>query len=74
MLGIKKYTDKMNNAAIQLTIDRHYFKLMNITIDHKTMLRKVDLFEKPHVITNWIHEITMNRVQTGNAIGKLRKK
>lgn len=73
MLGIKKYTDKMNQAAIQLTIDAYYFKVDNIAIHHKRILRKVELFEQPHVITNWINKEMLNRWETKRIIDKLRK-
>ena len=73
MLGIKRYTDKMNQAAIQLTVDAHLFKIMNISIEYKTMLRKVDLFEKPHIITNWIYFISEQRMKTSHNIARIKK-
>lgn len=73
MLGIKKYTQRMNQAAIQLTVDAHLFSIINISIEHKSMLRKVDLFEKPHIITNWIYVIREQRMKTSNTIARIKK-
>jgi len=72
MLGIKKYTQKMNASAIQLERDALLFKLTSIGVEHRAMIRKVNEEEQHYVLERWMMRRHFATIETRIAIENIK--